>query len=391
MTSIGRILVIGASVAAGALVGALRAAGHQGPIVLVDCDPDAPYDRPPLSKDFPPNTEDRPPAPWWVDDCELVRGRAVTLNVAASRVEVETSVGDPATTIEADHVVVATGCGPARLPDEPDGVLHLRTAADARKLRELTGPRRSVIVLGAGTIGTELSSSLIDRGCAVTLVDYAELPLERFLGGHLGAEAASWIAASGTRLRLGTKIERIQRKDDGWTVDTSAGRLEGDVLISAVGARPNTGWLQGSDLDAVDGIRCDRHGSAYDRAGNRLPHIHAIGDVASWEASSGANQRFENWTTAGRQGRHLAQHLLGRDPGPIDAEPAYFWSHQFGRRIQVLGTPVPAATLVQHVDDPERSAAFYTLEQDGTTRAWISINRPRDFALALRAAAPATS
>jgi 3-phenylpropionate/trans-cinnamate dioxygenase ferredoxin reductase subunit len=79
--------------------------------------------------------------------------------------------------------------------------------------------------------------------------------------------------------------------------------------------------------------------------------------------------------------------LLGLSPTqPADRERErdYFWSHQFGRRIQVLGRPERDATLVQHVDAPARNAAFYTVERDSEVIAWISVNSPREFAVAMR-------
>lgn len=380
----GSILVLGASVASGALVAQLRTDGYAGPITVVDQDPDAPYDRPPLSKDFLAGTADRPQAPWWDGQCELVPGQATRLDPGSSRVEVALTAG-AARTFGADRIVVATGSAPARLPGQPPGVAQLRTATDARRLRGLAGPGRRMIVLGAGTIGTELASSLTGLGCAVTVVDQADRPLDRFLGGHLGAEAAAWIRDAGVDLRLGTRVEEIAGDDGGWVVSTGSGLLRADLVVSAVGTRPATAWLAGSGLDLSDGIRCDPDGTALDTAGAAVANVHAIGDVAAWADSGGGHRRHEDWTTAQRQGRHLARRLLGLDPDPpVDLEAHYFWSHQFGRRIQVLGTPDRDASVVQHVDTPARRAAFYTLEHGSATVAWIAINAPREFAGAVR-------
>ncbi|HET6500307.1 MAG TPA: FAD-dependent oxidoreductase [Amycolatopsis sp.] len=384
MTASGRLVIVGASVASGALIGQLRADGFAGRVLVVDRDPDAPYDRPPLSKEFLSGTAVRPEAPWWDDRCELIRGRATALDVASSTVRVELAEGTTCD-LGADHIVIASGSVPVRLPGEPAGVAHLRTAADARRIRESVSPGRRVIILGAGTIGTELASSLVDAGCAATIVDLADRPLDRFLGGHLGDASADWIRRAGVDLRLGTRVEDIAREGGSWLASTSSGPVSGDLVVSAIGTRPATEWLAGSGLDVADGVRCDSDGTAVDTSGRPVPTVHAIGDVSAWNTVDNERQSFQDWTTARRQGRHLARHLLGLHPAqPAGHEPHYFWSHQFGRRIQVLGIPHRDAILVQHVDEPARRAAFYRLERDSETVAWIAVNTPREFAKAMR-------
>ena len=384
MNTFARLVVVGASVSSGALVAQLRADGFTGRIVVVDQDPDAPYDRPPLSKDFLGGTTARPEAPWWDDRCELIRGQAMGLDNASSAVDVVLA-DDAACTIGAEHIVVATGSAPVRLPGQPPGVAHLRTAADARSIRQLAAPGRHVVILGAGTIGTELASSLVEAGCAVTIVDQADRPLDRFLGGHLGDSAAKWIRDAGVALHLGSPVVDIARQGDRWSVSAGSRQLSGDMVVSAVGIRPATLWLAGSGLDLADGIRCDSDGTALDTSGRPVRNVHAIGDVSAWSAAGTGPRRYENWTTAQQQGRHLARHVLGLSPvQPVGRERHYFWSHQFGRRIQVLGTPERDAALVQHADEPARKAGFYTLERDSQTVAWIAINTPREFATAMR-------
>ncbi|MER5221040.1 NAD(P)/FAD-dependent oxidoreductase [Streptomyces flaveus] len=386
MNATASLLVVGASVASGALIAQLRTDGFTGWITVVDEDPDAPYDRPPLSKEFLADSGRCPQAPWWDQRCQLVQGRATALDIASSTVEVTLTGEKGRSVLGADHIVVATGSAPVRLPGQPDGVAQLRTAADARRIREFAAPGRRVVILGAGTIGTELASSLSDIGCAVTVVDLADRPLDRFLGGHLGAEAAKWIREAGVRLSLGSRVEGITRTDDGgWSVATDSGPFTGDLVVSAVGTRPAVQWLAESGLDTADGIRCDGDGTALDTASRPVPNVHAIGDVSAWDADGTGPRRQEDWTTAQRQGRHLARRLLGLEPTEdVGRHLRYFWSHQFGRRIQVLGTPERDATLVHQVDVPERRAGFYTLERDGDTVAWIAVNTPKEFALAMR-------
>ncbi|MDX6231405.1 MAG: hypothetical protein QOH68_356 [Nocardioidaceae bacterium] len=383
----GTIVVVGASVASAAFVSEARHLGHEGVIVVVDSDVDAPYDRPPLSKEFlSAGSEqlDRPGAPWWDARCEFVRAHATSLALDHLRVHLRADDGLE-WDLSADHVVIATGASPIALPDEPDGVLSLRTAADARVLRQRLHDRASLAIIGAGAIGTELASSASAAGCEVAVLDRARHPLERLLGGHLGAEAAKWMSDAGINTFLGGNIDKISRLDSGWSVNFGVEEVRADVVVSAVGSRPLIHWLKDSSLQLIDGVRCDADGAALNAAGLPVPGVHAIGDAAAWRTFEGAFRRHEDWTSAQRQGRHVAQRLFGGAPGSIDREPAYFWTHQFGRRIQVLGDPSAGDRLVQHVDVPEKRAAFYTVEQaDGETVAWVAVNRPREFALAMR-------
>lgn len=387
MTPRVEVLVVGASVASGALVSQLRDDGLTGSILVVDQDPDAPYDRPPLSKEFLGSGTTKPDAPWWTGACDLLRGRAVHLDIRDRSVTVD-SAGGGTERIVAEHLVLATGAAPVRLPGLPEGVNHLRTASDARELREQMNDDCHVVVLGAGTIGTEVASTVVDGGGRVTMVDLADRPLDRFFAGHLGEQATGWIRDSGVELLLRTRVESVVRHDAGWTVMTDAhGAIEADFVVSAVGTRPAVAWLKDSGLDLVDGVQCDEDGTALATTGEPLFGIHAIGDVAAWRTGEGSWRRREDWTSAQRQGRHVARLVVGLTPLQALDEPDYFWSHQFGRRIQVLGTPRRDARLVTRSENRDRRAAFHVLEHGGEPVAWISINSPREFALAMRESA----
>lgn len=383
MTDHVSVLAVGASVSTGALVTELRDSGHRGRIVVLDRDPDMPYDRPPLSKEFLTSTEDRPDAPWWNEGCEIITAEAEKLDVATRTVAARMPDGT-ALMISADHVVLATGSAPVRIPGQPDGVLQLRTADDARSLRALAAARARVIILGAGTVGTEIASSLVSAGTQVCLIDLADRPLDRFFAGHLGAEATDWIRAGGVDLRLETHVVDFRHDGRNWTVITDRGPIEADAVVSAVGTRPITTWLDDAGIALGDGILCDHAGRVLSIEGTPLDGIHAIGDAASWRVEDGTHRRREDWTSAQRQGSTLARRLWTGDADGTVPDRAYFWTTQFGRRIQVLGTPVRDGVLIEHVVDSERQAAFYTVEHEGLSVAWISINRPREFALAMR-------
>jgi 3-phenylpropionate/trans-cinnamate dioxygenase ferredoxin reductase subunit len=385
------VLVLGGSVAAAGLVTQLREDGYDGRLLVIDRDPDMPYDRPPLSKEFLAGPDERPPAPWWTGGCDNVVGDVQALHAGARVASIRRANGSLLEVV-ADHVVIATGSEPVRLPGQPDGVASLRTAQDARALRGFTGAGRRAVVLGAGTVGTEVASSLVASGAEVTLVDLADRPLDRFLAGHLADETAAWIRSAGVRLELETRVLQISSRNGTWWVDTDRGTFDADVVVSAVGTRPAVSWLEGSGIAVNDGVLCDKDGQVLSTHGAVIERVHAIGDAASWMQANGSRRRREDWTSAQRQGRHVARCILGlAQLDDLAQERDYFWSNQFGRRIQVLGTPTRSGALVVHVDEPDRNAAFYTVEEAGVPVAWISVNRPREFAMAMRQSATAVS
>lgn len=386
MTTTVGVAIVGASVAAGSVVSGLRAGGYAGTIVAIDPDPDAPYDRPPLSKEFLDSRERRPAAAWWSGECNIIRAAAVALDPTRALLTIRDDAGAERL-VAAEHVVLATGSAPVRLSGLLDGVLPLRTAADARDLRNRAVPGSHAVILGAGTVGTEVASSLSAAGVAVTVVEPAPRPLDRLLAGHLGEWTAAWIRDGGVELLLGTRMERVVRDARGFTVHTdNCGALHADVVVSAVGARPNIGWLEGSGVAVGDGVQCDADGAVRTRDGRIRPDVHAVGDVAAWTERDGTALRREDWTSAQRQGRHVAGLITGfPHPGRCD-EPDYFWSHQFGRRLQILGRPTRDAQLTTSMHAPTRNASFHTLTVADTPVAWIAVNAPREFALATREA-----
>jgi 3-phenylpropionate/trans-cinnamate dioxygenase ferredoxin reductase subunit len=170
--------------------------------------------RPPLSKDFLTSTGRAPSAPWWDEEWEPMHGAANALDISQPCVTVSRNDGG-IQRIHAEHVVIATGAAPLRLPSIHRDVLQLRTAAEARTVRDQLRPGVRIAILGAGAIGTELASSAASVGAQVTLIDPAAQPLQRFLGGHLGDEAAVWIREGGVGLLLNTTAEAVEKTGDG--------------------------------------------------------------------------------------------------------------------------------------------------------------------------------
>ncbi|MFG2225172.1 NAD(P)/FAD-dependent oxidoreductase [Streptomyces sp. NPDC048644] len=370
------VTVIGASLAGLYTARALRSQGFDGRLVIVGDEPHRPYDRPPLSKGF--LTGATGPGQLALADAEetadldaewRLGSRAAGLDTGTRTVRIEG--GAPLVT---DGLVIATGATPRRLPGPVrTGVHTLRTLDDAQALRaDLTlGPAR-VVVIGGGFIGAEVASSCAALGHDVTVVEAAPLPLVPQLGDAMARVCAALHAEHGVTLLTGTGVAGLRA--DGATdrvtaVDLADGRrLPADVVVVGIGVRPRTDWLEGSGLPLDDGVRCD--------AGcvTPVPAIVAVGDVARADGC-----RAEHWTSATEQAAVAARNLLAGATVATHRSLPYFWSDQYGVRIQFAGRRLPTDTPRIIDGSPDDRSFLAAYERDGRTTAVLALNRPRPF------------
>jgi NADPH-dependent 2,4-dienoyl-CoA reductase/sulfur reductase-like enzyme len=283
--------------------------------------------------------------------------------------------------VSTDGVVIATGASARRLPgDGLVGVHTLRTLDDARALRaELADGPRQVVVIGGGFIGAETASSCAALGHTVTVVEAAPLPLVPHLGAEMAAVCAALHRRGGVELVTGTGVAGLRGTVRVTGVELSDRRtLPADTVIVGIGAAPNTGWLVGSTLALHEGVLCD------DGCVTALPQVVAVGDVAR---VGGA--RAEHWTSATEQPRVAVANLLaGRTVETARSLP-YFWSDQYGARIQFAGRHQDGDTVRlaegELIDGAPADGGFLALyERDGRTTAVLSVDRPRPFMRARR-------
>ncbi|GEL18699.1 NAD(P)/FAD-dependent oxidoreductase [Pseudonocardia asaccharolytica] len=342
------VLVIGAGLGGLRTVEQLRASGYEGRISLVGEELHPPYDRPPLSKQLLAGA--------WEPERIVLRepekldelGVRYYLGVPAVALrpgEVELSDGS---TLHADAIVIATGVVARRLPGQPERVHTLRTLDDALALRAALEQARSLLVIGGGFIGAEVASTAKDRGLEVTVLEALAVPFSRALGDEVGAMCGRLATEAGITLRTAARLEGFLEPDgDGAVaVELADGtRFSADVAIVGVGGTPQLDWLADTGLDVRNGLVCDASGRV-----RGLPGVWAVGDVAAWEnVEHGRPHRSEHWANAGDQAAVVAAAIAVAD-APPPAVP-YFWSDQFGLKIQLIGRPELAdATLPLHGD-----------------------------------------
>lgn len=380
-------VIVGASLAGINAARTLRLGGHTGSIVVLDADPDRPYDRPPLSKQI--LTGEWDPEKILLPAAKEDLGLDLRLGTRAKAVDLvarELTIEGPDGSVNRqsfDTMVIATGAAARRLPDSAGiaGVHVVRTLADSLALRnELeAGPSR-VVVIGAGFIGAEVASSCRKRGIDVTLVEALPLPLERVLGAEMGAVCAQVHIENGVDVRLSTGVLEIETATVNGTervvaVALSDGtRVAAEVVVVGIGVTVNTGWLEGSALTIDDGVVCDNTLLA-------APGVVAAGDIARYPSERfGRMLRVEHWETAIAGGEAAARRLLadasGEPPAIFDPVP-WFWSDQYDRKIQLAGRPMPTDECVV-VHGSTEEFRFVALYGSGDRLTGVlGMNRPR--------------
>ncbi|MFE0475847.1 NAD(P)/FAD-dependent oxidoreductase [Streptomyces sp. NPDC058947] len=377
------VTVVGASLSGLYAARELRAQGYDGRLVVIGDEPHHPYDRPPLSKDFLTGRADENQLALTdaEESAELDADWMLGVRARALDARGRTVVLDDGRTVSTDGLVIATGARARRLPgDALAGVHTLRTLDDARVLREeLTrGPRR-VVVIGGGFVGAETASSCSSLGHSVTVVEAAPLPLVPHLGTDMAAVCAALHRRGGVDLVTGTGVAGLRGTLTVSGVELTDGRtLPADLVIVGIGATPNTSWLAGSTLALRDGVLCD------DGCVTALPQVVAVGDVARV-----GGVRAEHWTSATQQPRVAVTNLLaGRTVATADAVP-YFWSDQYGARIQFAGRRGDGDTVritEGELSDgaPDEGGFLARYERNGRTTAVLAVDRPRPFMRARR-------
>ena len=372
------VAVIGGSLAGLSTARALRAQGFDGRLTVVSGEKRRPYDRPPLSKEFLAGDISEADLALEADDDDLnaewVLGvHATRLDPAAGGVQLDND-----TTIEADGIVIATGARARTWPGSAGlaGVHVLRTVDDAVALRDDLRPGARLVVIGAGFIGGEVASTAAKLGLDVTVVEAALAPLAGPLGVQLGAAVARLHTEHGTRLLCGAPVAGLIGKDRVTGIELADGRrLAADVVVVGIGAIPNIEWLQDSPIELANGVVCDAGGAT------SVPNVVAVGDCAAWhEPSIGWPHRVEHWTGAMERPAIAVTTLLagGQHAGGA-AKPPYFWSDQYGRRIQFAGIAHTGDEINFEVGAVRDASFLAVYRRGGEPVAVLGVDQPKLF------------
>jgi apoptosis-inducing factor 3 len=326
------VVIVGAGAASNAAAETLRREGYRGPITVVGPEPDVPYDRPNLSKDYlagnaPEEWIPLHPREYYEEQrIDLLLGSGVkALDTEAKRVTLSDGRD-----LAYGALLLATGAEPVRL-SLPGGDLphvhYLRSLADSRAIIARAKDVRRAVVIGASFIGLEVAAALRTREIAVTVVAPDERPLARVMGPELGDFIRGVHEEHGVEFHLGTKPKAF--KEDAVELENGES-LPADLVVVGVGVRPRVALAEAAGLAVDNGVLVDEH------LQTSAPGVFAAGDIARWpDPHSGERIRVEHWVVAERQGQAAARNILGRRE-PFDAVP-FFWSQHYDVVISYVG------------------------------------------------------
>ncbi len=372
------VVVVGAGHAGGSAVALLRQYGWKGAITLIGEEPLPPYQRPPLSKAWLKGEADGDslalrPAKFYPDQDITLRlsTRVATIDRAAKLVGL--ADGE---TLGYDHLILGLGSRARRIPlpgVELDGVLELRTAADADRLKAALGPGKRIAIIGGGYIGLEAAASARALGAEAVILEREDRVLARVACPALSDFFHRYHRARGVAFELGCRIEALEGEGAVSGVRLSDGRvLACDAVLMGVGAVAN------DELARAAGLACD-NGIVVDLAARTAdPAIFAIGDCTRRPLPHyGRDWRLESVPNALEQAKQAAATICGR--APPASEVPWFWSDQYDLRLQIAGMPFDATQVVLRGDPDGGSFAVFHLAADDRLLAVEAVNAPPEF------------
>jgi 3-phenylpropionate/trans-cinnamate dioxygenase ferredoxin reductase subunit len=373
------ILIVGAGHAGAQAAIQLRQLGFAGSIALIGAEPEPPYERPPLSKEYLAGEKEfermltRPESFWAERGIELILGTAV----AAVDPEGRTVTARGGERFGYRTLVWAAGGEPRRLGCEGGdlaGVHLVRRKADTDAIRAELDSVECVAVVGGGYIGLETAAVLRKLGKKVVLLEALDRVLARVAGEEISRFYEAEHRARGVDVRLGATVASIAGENG----RVAGVRLQGGDLVEAqmvvvgIGVEAAVEPLLAAGAAGANGVEVDPCGRT------SLPDIYAAGDCAAHENpfAGGLRIRLESVQNAHDQAAAVARAIVGR-PEPYDAVP-WFWSNQYDLRLQTVGLSVGHDSTVVRGRPEERSfSILYRL--DGRVIALDCVNATRDY------------
>lgn len=367
-----KYVLIGGGLAAGQAAKQIRQADPTGSIVLVGQEPYAPYDRPPLSKEFLRGEKPReqlffdPPSFHGDRGIELVLGVAVQ-EMNATRKTIRLENGD---ILAFERALIATGGRPIRLTipgaDLP-GVHYLRTLDDSAAIAAEAIPGRRAVVVGAGFIGLELAASLTQKGVRVAVVEAAPHVWARFADPALAGFFQGYCTRKGVTFYTNEKVSEIRGDGRPSAVVTAAGReLPCDFVCAGVGIVPNVEVARHAGLAVDNGVVVNEF------LQSSHPDIYAAGDVASYrDPLFGKRRRVEHWGHAEYSGQLAGRNMAGaRQRYDL---LTYVWSDIFDLHLEFAGDESEHDQML--VRGFQEDGAFTVLYlKDGALKAYFAVN-----------------
>jgi 3-phenylpropionate/trans-cinnamate dioxygenase ferredoxin reductase subunit len=347
-----RYLIIGGGMTADAAVHGIREVDADGTIGLFSAEPDPPYNRPPLTKGL-----------WKGDALESIWRKtgdaAIDLNlgrrVTALDLPAKTAVDDRGERHTFEKLLLATGAVPRRLPFGGDDVIYYRGLSDYRRLRQVADTRGTIVVIGGGFIGSEISAALAMNGCEVSMLFPEEGIGARIFPADLAKFLNGYYREKDVTVKPGAEVADIASADGSLVVSTKSGsKFKADAVIAGVGVMPDTDLAKAAGLAVEDGIIVDEH------LRTSMPNVFAAGDVARFMSPQlGKRMRVEHEDNANTMGRAAGRAMAG-DKAPYEHLP-FFYSDLFDLGYEAVGETDPRLEVVADWKTPFKEGVVYYL------------------------------
>ena len=372
------VLIVGASHAGISMAEQLRKSGFNGMIDMIDREAEMPMERPPLSKAWLSEEGAGGEGSFLMRQPEWFVENNVNFHRGADAVAADPEQGTitlaDGTVMSWDHLILATGATPRKLPvgqlpmegGGTDSRMHvLRVPADAENLSHAMADAQSMVIIGGGYIGLEVAASAKKRGLDVTVIEMAPRLLARVASPEASAYFHQLHTDHGTTIRTATGVESISSSENGIILDLTSDldsdqggeTLTADLVLAGIGVIPDMVLTEQLGLDTGNGILVDQH-YATAREG-----IWAIGDVAlpSGGYTDGA-MRVESVHHAQMSAEIAAAAMTGNTPK--DHEVPWFWSEQYDKKLQSAGLYTAGADVISRQGRREGSVSFWAFDGD---------------------------
>jgi 3-phenylpropionate/trans-cinnamate dioxygenase ferredoxin reductase component len=372
-------LLVGGGFASGHCAAELRRRGADGSILLVGREPEPPYERPPLSKEYLRGESSREdayvnPVSWYEENgVELRTGT----NVMSLDLEGRTAKLQGGEEVGFEKALLATGANVNILRVEgagQEGIHYLRAFGNADGIREAAQAAARVVLIGGSYIGCEVAASLKSQGVDCAIVMMEDVALSRTFGNEPGRWFHELLESKGVEIHGGETLAAFEGDGAVKGVVTESGKLiEGDCVVVGAGVKPDVLLAQRAGLEVENGIVCD------ETLRTSAEGIYAAGDVCSYESRvHGRRLRVEHWDVAMQQGMHAAGSMLGEGK-PYEVVPYFFSDLADWAGLEYVGPATDWDEIVWRGDrEAGEFAAFYL--KGGKVAGALTVERSEELA-----------
>lgn len=371
-----KYLIIGGGLAAAAAAEELVRADEsaKGATVILTGEAELPYHRPPLSKGFLTGKESLKDILIQPESFYRENGIDIQFRTLARLIDPATKVCELELnrSIRFEKALIATGASPVRYEGPGralEGIHHLRSIQDARRIRDAVRDCNDVVIVGGGFIGVELASVLVEKKIRTTIISRTSTVLDRLHNLAFSEFMGRYLERRGVRLVLNDEPAGLLGAGRVSGVQTKTGRkIACDAVVFGMGARPNTAVAEASRIRVENGVVVD------EKLATSVPGIYAAGDVASYpDAVFGLRRRVDHWDNADSQGRTAGRNLAGEDE--TYDHVSMFFSDVFSLSYEVWGMPREGDQIIQRGEISDRSV-FQWYVRDGVINGALLMGRP---------------